>query len=183
MPKTATWANAEQTAKLCTKCGEGKFLSNFYTSGKTISGKIKYNSWCKLCISKKQSSYHKKTWGEEKLAYTAFKRTKTIRHYLNYLRSKAIQRKKNQNIISLDALEILWDIQKGKCALTGWDMTFELAKGSIPTNCSIDRINSQNGYYVGNVQLVCRAANVAKSNLNENDFLNLCLAVVEKSRG
>jgi hypothetical protein len=177
------WTDAEKTSKLCTKCGEAKLLSNFYTSGKTKTNQFKYASWCKICISEKQATYHKKTWGDKKLAYTAFKRTKTVRHYLTYLRSKAIQRKKASDIISLDALELLWITQKGRCALTGWQMTFELAKGSIPTNCSIDRIDSNFGYEIGNVQLVCRAANVAKSNLSECDFINLCIAVVENQNG
>ena len=62
-------------------------------------------------------------------------------------------------------------------------MTMELGKGVVPTNCSIDRIDSSFGYEPGNVQLVCRAANVAKSNLSTSDFVNLCRAVVEISNG
>jgi len=167
--------------KRCTHCGTLKLISLFHTTGKLVNGDPKYNSWCKDCISKKQASYHKRTWGEEKLQYTAFKRTKSVRSYLQYLRSKAIQRKKSNEVISLDALELLWATQNGCCALTGWPMTMELANGVVPTNCSLDRVDSNAGYEVGNVQLVCRAANVAKSNLNSNEFYKLCLAVVEKA--
>lgn len=81
----------------------------------------------------------------------------------------------------MDALELLWQTQKGLCALTGWPMTMELANGVVPTNCSIDRVDSKKGYVVGNVQLVCRAANVAKSNMSTTDFVKLCRAIVEKS--
>jgi hypothetical protein len=168
-------------AKECTHCGVEQSIFNFYTTGKLVSGDPKYNSWCKKCISEKQASYHKKTWGEDKLKYTAFKRTKSVRSYLQYLRSKAVQRKKGNEVISLDALELLWQTQQGNCALTGWSMTMELANGVVPTNCSLDRIDSSIGYIVGNVQLVCRAANVAKSNLSADDFLKLCKAVVENS--
>lgn len=181
MAKTMVFANAEKTEKVCTKCGSVKPLSNFYTSGKKISGESKIASWCKNCVSQKMKSYHKRTWGEKKLQFTAFKRTKTIRHFLLYLRSKAVQRRKNKEIISLDALELLWISQKGMCALTGWPMTFELGKGLIQTNCSIDRIDSNFGYVVGNVQLVCRIANVFKSNLSQRDFISFCKAVVEKA--
>jgi hypothetical protein len=148
-----------------------------------VDGRPKYNSWCKQCISKKQASYHRRTWGEDKLKYTAFKRTKSTRSYLQYLRAKAAQRRKGEEIISLDALELLWSTQQGQCALTGWPMTMELANGVVPTNCSIDRIDSKVGYIVGNVQLVCRAANVAKSDLGADEFVKLCRAVVERNNG
>jgi hypothetical protein len=62
-------------------------------------------------------------------------------------------------------------------------MTMELANGVVSTNCSLDRIDSGHGYVVGNVQLVCRAANVAKSDLSTADFLKMCRAVVEKGNG
>ena len=174
-------ANTAVHEKNCTHCGEVQPLASFYTTGRCVDGSPKYNSWCKACISKKQASYHKRTWGEDKLKYTAFKRTKSVRSYLQYLRSKAVQRRKGTEVISLDALELLWQTQQGLCALTGWPMTMELASGVVPTNCSLDRVDSSEGYVVGNVQLVCRAANVAKSDLTVAEFAKLCRAVVEKT--
>ena len=167
--------------KPCTNCGVTKALDLFYTTGKKVDGAPKYNSWCKKCISVKQASYHERTWGKNRLHYTAFKRTKSVRSYLQYLRSKAVQRKKGEEVLSLDALELLWHAQDGCCALTGWSMTMELANGVVPTNCSLDRIDSRQGYIVGNVQLVCRAVNVAKSDLVQSDFIALCKAVLEKA--
>lgn len=181
MAKSPAWANAAQTEKHCTNCGVTKSLSAFYTTGKKVDGSPKYNSWCKKCIAVKQALYHGRTWGQDKLQYTAFKRTKNVRSFLQYLRGKAIQRKKGTEVISLDALELLWATQNGQCALTGWPMTMELANGVVPTNCSLDRVDSTQGYIVGNVQLVCRAANVAKSNLTQGDFVQLCKAVLEKA--
>jgi len=166
--------------KACTQCGAVRPLSGFYTTGKCVDGRPKYNSWCKRCIAEKQASYHHRTWGEDSLKYTAFRRTRSVRSYLQYLRAKAAQRRKFEEIISLDALELLWQAQQGRCALTGWPMTMELAAGTVPTNCSIDRIDSSGGYTVSNVQLVCRAANIAKSNLSTAEFVSLCRAVVEK---
>jgi hypothetical protein len=184
--KSAAWTrsegkNEEVVFKSCTHCGLTKPLDLFYTTGKKVDGSPKYNSWCKKCILIKQTLYHKQTWGKEKLQYTAFKRTKSARSYLQYLRSKATQRVKGSEVISLDALELLWHTQNGCCALTGWQMTMELGNGVVSTNCSIDRIDSKHGYVVGNVQLVCRAANIAKSNLVQSDFVQLCKAVLENS--
>ncbi len=182
MAKAVPYASTDKSSKLCTKCKGALPLDHFYTTGKKVSGEPKYNSWCKACVSTKQASYHKRTWGPDKLQHTAFKRTKSSRAFLSYLRSKAIQRNKGE-VISLDALELLWNTQGGKCALTGWDMTMELGRGVVPTNCSLDRIDSSEGYVVGNVQLVCRAANVAKSDLTTKDFITLCRSVVEAHNG
>lgn len=179
MAKTPAWAGEENQIKLCTHCAKRVHISSFYTSGKKADGSPKYASWCKKCISDKQASYHARTWGVDKLKYTAFKRTKSARSYLAYLRSKAKQRRKNQEVISLDALELLWNAQNGLCALTKWPMTMELANGVVPTNCSLDRIDSNLGYIVGNVQLVCRAANVAKHDLTQSEFISLCKAVAQ----
>lgn len=165
-------------SKICTKCNNIFDLSNFYTSGKKVSGEPKYNSWCKKCVSEKQSSYHKRTWGEEKLKYTCFKRTKSVRSYLSYLKAKALNRKKGDNI-DIEYLVDIWEKQNGKCALTGWDMTMILGEGIVQTNCSIDRIDSSLGYIEGNIQLVCRIVNVSKNNTSIDNFINLCKSVVD----
>lgn len=168
-------------SKKCTKCNEVFDLTNFYTTGKKVSGEPKYNSWCKKCISEKQSSYHKKTWGEDKLQYTSFKRTKSVRSYLSYLRGRALGRRKDIDI-DINHLLNVWEKQEGKCALTGWDMTMILGQGIIQTNCSIDRIDSSVGYTEDNIQLVCRIVNISKSNMPLNDFVNLCKSVVDNNK-
>ena len=167
------------SSKICTKCKVHLDISEFYTSGKKADGSPKYASWCKSCVSEKMKSYHKKTWNEEKLHYTAYKRTRNVRAYLAYLRNKAIKRK--GFCISLDSLEEIWKKQEGRCALTGWDLTMVLGKGNVDTNASIDRIDSEKDYIEGNVQFVCRAINVFKSNMKEEDLIKLCKAVIDKS--
>jgi len=163
--------------KICSKCNSSLEICNFYTTGKKADSSPKYQSWCKSCISSKMKSYHKKTWGEEKLQFTAFKRTKSVRAYITYLRQKAVKRK--NNCISIDELEHIWNNQNGKCALTGWDMTMILGKGNIKTNASIDRINSNLGYIENNVQFICRAVNVFKSNAKEEFLYEMCKAIIK----
>jgi hypothetical protein len=127
------------------------------------------------------TSYHEKTWGPEKLSFSAAKRTHSVKSYLSYLYNKAKVRRDCE--ISLNDLVELWEQQKGLCALTGWGMTKTLGQGVVATNASIDRINSSQPYTKDNVQLVCRAANVAKSDLTQQHFIRLCLSVVEKHYG
>jgi hypothetical protein len=167
--------------KTCTKCGRGMLVSGFYTTGKRVDGTPKYNSWCKTCVKAKMSSYHKDTYGPERLSFSASRRTRSPRAFLQYLLAKA--RRRGYTEVNVDHLLLLWKQQKGCCALTGWPMSMTLGAGVIPTNASIDRIDSHQAYVVGNVQLVCRVSNVAKSDLSTDQFLALCAAVVEKSNG
>lgn len=178
MAKTPAWCDATHTSKFCTRCDKATPLTQFYTTGKKADGSPKYNSWCRKCISYKQSEYHKRTWGAEALSRTAFKRTRSVRAYLSYLRAKAIKRR--GSCIPIDMLEAIWAEQQGKCAVTGWPMTMELSKGVVKTNASIDRIDSSLGYTSGNIQLVCRCVNIAKSDLTTAEFLNMCNAVMER---
>jgi hypothetical protein len=173
------WQKGE--GKTCSHCNQYFKLDSFYTTGKRIDGSPKYQSWCKTCVSSKMKSYHKKTWGEDKLNYVNFKRTKNLRSYLTYLRSKAINRK--ESCISIDDLVKLFNNQNGKCALTGWDMTMILGSGVINTNASIDRIDSSKGYIDGNIQFVCRIVNTAKSNLSQDEFINLCETIINNKNG
>lgn len=167
-----------EIGRICSKCGCDKPLASFYTSGKKVDGSTKYASWCSSCVKTKMASYHKRTWGKEKLHYTAFKRTKDYKSYLSYLLSKA--KRRGECSIDLSYLCSLWESQAGKCAITGWQMTMRLADGVVSTNASIDRIDSSIGYKEGNIQLVCRCANVAKHDLTMDEFVMLCRSVITR---
>jgi hypothetical protein len=167
-----------EQVKTCSRCRADFPISGFYTFERKGSEVRKSTSWCKLCSKKWNTENYRKSVAPNGMTFASIRRTKSARSFLAYLRGKAIQRKKGDEVISLDALELLWAIQGGKCALTGWDMTMELGQGMVQTNCSIDRIDSNIGYEVGNVQLVCCAANVAKSNMTQSDFFAMCRSVV-----
>ncbi|CAB4138447.1 hypothetical protein UFOVP330_57 [uncultured Caudovirales phage] len=167
--------------KPCSKCMQCLPLSGFYTTGKTVGGGLKYNSWCKACVKAKMSSYHKSVYGPDALQFSVARRTSSVRAYLSYLHNKARARK--NCTVTLDYLEGVWAKQEGKCAISGVSMTMLLGKGVIATNVSIDRIDPSLGYVEGNVQLVCRAVNIAKSNLSQRDFISMCRAIVEKADG
>lgn len=80
--------------------------------------------------------------------------------------------------ITIDYLYSLWDAQKGKCALSGIDMTYIFNSGRVPSNLSIDRITPSLGYTIGNIQLVCMACNQIKSDLTEPEMYNFCKGIV-----
>ena len=85
----------------------------------------------------------------------------------------------------------MWHQQRGMCSLTGrpmvvpnWRTVGTSYRGRIghnPSGASIDRIDSSVGYQSGNVQMVCFAANVMKSNRSDADFIEWCRDVVKEA--
>ena len=80
--------------------------------------------------------------------------------------------------IAYDDLLALWHTQKGLCALSGYPMAY--TTGDM-RKVSIDRIDSSLGYTRDNIQLVCRLANRAKSNIDNAEFIALCRAIASRS--
>ena len=81
------------------------------------------------------------------------------------------------------AIEDLWTLylrQNKKCALTGLDITFSKKVNDYDGNASLDRIDSNKGYTIDNVQWVDKRVNNIKQDLPETEFIELCKLVVEK---
>lgn len=91
---------------------------------------------------------------------------------------------KNGLLVDIDReyLYDLWDKQNGKCAISGIQMTYISNCGRIPTNVSVDRIDSNKGYIKGNVQLVCMAVNQMKNDLDMQTLLTFCESILRNAR-
>lgn len=78
-------------------------------------------------------------------------------------------------------VEQLWELfekQKRKCTLTGWELYFPPSlKDNKNRTASLDRINSKHGYEIDNLQWVHRDVNKLKKNMDDQRFIELCLAV------
>jgi hypothetical protein len=89
--------------------------------------------------------------------------------------------------------EFLWDLflkQDRKCSLSG--LPLKMATMQIFSKngnskfydrslitASLDRINSQKGYFEDNVQWVHKIINIMKGNLSDNDFIYFCKNVAK----
>jgi hypothetical protein len=97
------------------------------------------------------------------------------------------QNAKTKNIdfdITLEDIELLFDKQNKKCALSGRDLIFEstIQQGGgniIRGNASVDRIDSSLGYVLDNIQILDKDVNYAKRILSQEDFIRLCKEVSE----
>lgn len=85
-------------------------------------------------------------------------------------------------MITIDDVADLYEKQKGKCALTGWDITFPEFGHHSSFSCSIDRIQNKSGYTKENIQLVDGRLNMIKGKYTQQFFLEVCRAVAEHNK-
>lgn len=96
--------------------------------------------------------------------------------YFTQIKYGASKRNINFNI-TIENMHEQWMRQNGLCALTGIPLEISYKDG----NASLDRINSSIGYSTENIQWVHKDINRIKSDLNQEDFIELCTAVAEFS--
>lgn len=159
--------------KYCRGCKRLLPIEAYYKYSPTSPTRsARYSAKCQPCTRK----YRRTKNAEE----AGIPKNLSPKYYLNHLRLKALRRKGSINVTTADLIA-LWNEQKGRCALTGWKMTMTRRVGIVRTNASIDRIDSSKGYTLDNVQLVCVAANKAKFDLSQKEFVKLCRSVLAKA--
>lgn len=73
----------------------------------------------------------------------------------------------------------LWDLQDGKCALTGWPLSVETRNPNLAT---LDRIDNTKGYTTDNIRWTVWPANRMKRDMPEDDFISLVSAITDYTR-
>lgn len=80
------------------------------------------------------------------------------------------------DVLTFEDLQLLYESQRGNCALTGLPMHATTDESDL--SVSVDRIDNNLGYVLGNVRLVCSRVNLMMSNLDDAHFTWWCRAVV-----
>lgn len=168
----------------CGRCKLEKPLNEFYSA-------TKQRGYCSSCSKKKsRESYHKPENRKKRLEYNRSSvvverarawKAASPRHSLSISLQRALKRRPCQNPVTRDELMEMWSRQGGKCAVSGVRMTWGGGggRGGLPTSISIDRIDSNGGYDVGNVRLVCYCINCFKGcHMNDEDMLEMAMAIV-----
>ena len=91
-------------------------------------------------------------------------------------RSKKINREFD---IDLDYIKRLWARQKGICKLSQLPMSFGIG---TKNKVSIDRITSKKGYVKGNCQLIISKVNLAKNDMSNHEFIQMCKQVAQHNK-
>ena len=101
---------------------------------------------------------------------------------LRYHYSAARKSANTRNIgfyITEQTIVDLWKKQKGKCALSGVNLTLThgTTTNANPTKLSVDRIDNRLGYFPENVQLITWQANAAKSVWSNQQLIDMCKTI------
>lgn len=136
-----------QTDRYCTGCKTNK-----------IKGEFKTQNLCHSCYHIRRSA----------------RSAADLLHFFRKGISKLKSTRRKQGVefvlTAEDCMDI-WEIQEGKCALSGVYMTHSpSAEIFTSKNVSIDRLDHNKGYYPQNVQLVCSAVNMLRGSLSQEDF-------------
>jgi hypothetical protein len=99
-----------------------------------------------------------------------------------FLRHIAYHQRIRRDGLTAEDLLVLWVEQNGRCALTGRIMTTTRGQGRMPTNASVDRIDSSRGYKRGNVRLVQLQINLAKGEWTDEQLLELARDIISHAR-
>jgi len=91
------------------------------------------------------------------------------------------------NNIDLKYLKELWENQEGICPITGWNLVLPHSTEGWKTKrnskrASLDRIDSSKGYMRGNVRFISFMANIARSNMEDEELIKFCDAVTRKNK-
>lgn len=95
----------------------------------------------------------------------------------SHVKCSALKRKLSFNVTKEQAYEVM-QRQNFKCALTGIELTLNCKDRYFAgCNASLDRIDSNRGYELDNIQWVYKPINNMKWKLPQNEFIRLCRLV------
>lgn len=176
--------------KTCVKCKIDKSENEFNKSKDRKDG---LNPYCKSCckewrdsnkesLSKKKKEYYwnnvETIYEKNKLKYinNKEKHINNQRAYYsipeNWVKRMLTKSRKRAKDVGLEFDISCLDLNLPEyCPYLGVKLTYELGKGQLPTNASLDRIDSNKGYVKGNVQIISRKANTMKSNATEQELI------------
>ena len=136
---------------------------------------------CKECIKVEQRDLTVEKYGDAAkwLDHGELSR----KYWINIVRNAAYKNL-SLTIVPKDIWEI-WQRQKGKCAITGWNLTMPTNESLSNTTAviehtaSLDRIDSEKGYTKDNVQWTHKHVNLAKGDLPQQEFIDFCKLVTD----
>ena len=164
----------------CTVCEINKPFTSFYKNKATPTG---YRTMCKDCAAIRNKEryandvdYREKHIAKNKL-YAANNKDKVTQrkityisnNYESFLLSSSKRRAKTTNVEHTISLADI--IIPDTCPYLEVPLTRTHGQGQLPTNASIDRIDSSKGYIKGNIQIISRLANTMKSNSTEEQLI------------
>jgi hypothetical protein len=138
-----------------------------------VAGKNLRNNSVKSCGCGRRlrGAKNHKWQGHEEISLTLFNHIKTM------ARDRGIEFNLN--------IEYLWTLfldQNRSCALTGWPIQFSpFSEQDKIRTASLDRINNNIGYVIGNVRWLHKRCNMFKHIMTDKELFELSLAIVNNN--
>ena len=174
--------------KLCKGCGLIKSLDEFTqskigsTNHKASEGQT-HHTYCKQCNAERAREWRKKNGTNYKGSGKITAIPPEDRRFMSAIRNRlstAKGRSKKFNKVEPDLTDTyLYELflkQNKACALTG--VLLNTVKED-PLSLSLDQIDPNKGYVMGNVQWLAWCVNRAKGDLDTQHFYDMCEAVLE----
>lgn len=137
---------------------------------KEILVKNLVNGRTKSCGCSK--THYKNLTGEKSPCFKGYKDIRKT--YWNKLAKRSELREQSFSLTMKQGWE-LFELQNRKCALTGLPIVFDKCNGN--TTASLDRINTNKGYEVDNVQWVHKDVNKMRNVYTIEYFIKICKLV------
>lgn len=141
--------------------------------------------FCADALGKTENAVH----GRAQILNAAKKQRDNHEHIPAYFWNSVVNRAKTLKVQNDEGIDFnrdyIWELyqkQNGKCALSGWPIKFAKTKKEGVTTASLDRIDSNQGYKKGNVQLTHKIVNRTKLNMPESAFFIMCRDVYKTKR-
>lgn len=184
--------------KTCNKCGLIKNKSEFHISKRSDrpnGKKYKISSNCKECsneiarfrysegvtYSDTRRKYSRSEKGIELLAAASKRHYESVKGRACHLFNGAKRRSHKWPVFDIDVEFIEKKLTSGFCEVTGLPFQFSTPGNSHknPFAPSIDRIDNSKGYIKSNVRIVLWCVNLMHGEMNDEQMVEMCKAVVK----
>jgi hypothetical protein len=137
----------------------------------------KYNA--KPTSRAKRKAWFKTPSGKASLHKHYTKLTTILRHSRKrVLRRHAERWPDEPSTLMFDDLFSIWNRQRGRCALSGIEMTW--GRGTIlATSMSIDRIEQSRGYHADNLRFLCHNVNAFRGTGTDAEMIAMAKAIID----
>ena len=136
----------------CKKCGK-EYNKDIYKKKKGV---------CKECNKEKEREYR-----DGKGFINGM-----LKHCKESAKKRGVKRKRcGEYELSEEDIEEMRRLQGNKCEVSGIELEW---KTKSPYKASVDRIDSNRGYTLDNVRLVCWIVNCGLNNFRMEDFVHMC---------
>ena len=169
--------------KYCGGCKTELKLSDFgITKDKNQRHYIRTR--CKICNVKAQKDYAIRLGNKYRKIRKKNKEKSKKRDPVHYFITERIASyRKNGSDLTTKYLKNLWYAQRGLCYLTGEEMIPNAGEGTnspAKNSMSLDKINPNLGYIIGNVAWCTYHANTSKGRRTLDEFYDFCRGVLER---